>query len=52
MGVSSGLISKQTSDTETLEGDYAKYIEEADSKRDFVEAEIRKVDRAEKLTEL
>jgi integrase len=43
IGARSGFISKQTGDSiKTLETDYAKYIEEADSRRDFVEAEIRK----------
>ena len=43
IGASSGFISKQTGDSiKTLEADYAKYIEEADTKREFVEAEIKK----------
>jgi integrase len=43
IGASSGFISKQSGDSiKTLEADYAKYIEQADSRRDFVEAEIRK----------
>ena len=43
IGASSGFISKQTGDSiRTLETDYAKYIEDADSRRDFVEAEIQR----------
>jgi hypothetical protein len=43
IGASSGFISKQTGDSiKTLEADYAKYIEEADTKREFVESEIKK----------
>jgi hypothetical protein len=43
IGASSGFISKQTGDSiKTLDTDYAKYIEEADSRRDFVESEIQK----------
>jgi hypothetical protein len=43
IGASSGFISKQTGATiKTLEADYAKYIEEADTKRQFLEAEIMK----------
>jgi len=43
IGASSGFISKQTGDSiKTLETDYAKYIKDADSRRDFVEAEIQR----------
>ena len=43
IGASSGFISKQTGDSiKTLEANYAKYIEEADRKRNFVETEIKK----------
>jgi len=43
IGASSGFISQQTGDSiKTLETDYAKYIREADSRRDFVEEQIRK----------
>ena len=43
IGASSGFISQQTGDSiKTLEADYAKYIEEADSRRDFVEEQIQK----------
>ena len=43
IGAKSGFISSQTGDSiKTLEADYAKYIPEADSSRDFVEAEIQK----------
>ena len=43
MGASSGFISKQTGDSiKTLEADYAKYIEEADTRRDFIENQIPK----------
>jgi integrase len=43
IGARSGFISSQTGDSiKTLETDYAKYIEEADSNRDFVEAQIEK----------
>jgi len=42
-GASSGFISKQTGDSiKTLERDYAKYIKEADSRRDLVESQIGK----------
>ena len=44
IGARSGFISSQTGDSiKTLETDYAKYIKEADDKRDFVESQIQKV---------
>jgi hypothetical protein len=43
IGASSGFISQQTGDSiKTLETDYAKYIKEADTRRDFVEEQIQK----------
>ena len=43
IGARSGFISSQTGDSiKTLETDYAKYIKEADDKRDFVESQIQK----------
>ena len=43
IGAKSGFISSQTGDSiKTLETDYAKYIEEADDNRDFVESQIQK----------
>ena len=43
IGARSGFISSQTGDSiKTLEADYAKYIEEADQNRQFVEAQIQK----------
>jgi integrase len=43
IGARSGFISSQTGDSiKTLETDYAKYIEEADTNRDFVEDQIEK----------
>src|SRR6266550_2168234 len=43
IGAKSGFISSQTGDSiKTLERDYAKYIKEADDKRDFVESQIQK----------
>ena len=45
IGARSGFISSQTGDSikiKILEADYAKYIEEASSNRDFVEDQIEK----------
>jgi integrase len=43
IGARSGFISSQTGDSiKTLESDYAKYIQEADTNRDFVENQIQK----------
>jgi integrase len=43
IGAKSGFISSQTGDSiKTLENDYARYIKEADSGRDFVEEQIQK----------
>jgi integrase len=43
IGASSGFISQQTGDSiKTLETDYAKYVKEADTRRDFVEDQIQK----------
>ncbi len=43
IGARSGFISSQTGDSiKTLENDYARYIEEAGSGRDFVEEQIQK----------
>ena len=43
IGAKSGVISSQTGDSiKTAKTDYAKYISEADSGRDFVELPIKK----------
>jgi integrase len=43
IGASSGFISQQTGDSiKTLETDYARYIRDADLRRDFVEEQIQK----------
>ena len=43
ISASSGFISQHTGDSiRTLETDYAKYIKEADARRDFVEDQIQK----------
>ena len=53
IGARSGFISSQTGDSiKTLETDYAKYIEEADTSRDFVEEQIQKSATQVKPTEL
>ncbi|HEV8720985.1 MAG TPA: hypothetical protein VGW77_10140 [Candidatus Binatia bacterium] len=52
IGARSGFISSQTGDSiKTLETDYAKYIEEADTNRDFIENQIQKNTTQMKPTE-